>query len=79
MVAMLGMVSLLACGCPGTARVAPRAHLGRWGALSWALRVRGVEHGPIIRRGGWGGRRGGERRALHDPIGLTIVDARGTE
>jgi len=43
------------------------------GALSRALRVRGVEHGPIVRRGGGGGRRGGERRALHDPIGLTIV------
>ena len=27
----------------------------------------------IARRGGGGGRRGGERRALHDPIVLTIV------
>ena len=30
----------------------------------------GVGHGPIVRRGGAGG---GERRALQDPIGLTIV------
>ena len=70
---MLSMVSLLVFGCQGTARAASHAHLGRWGALSRALRVRGVEHGPIVRRGGGGGRRGGERRALHDPIGLTIV------
>ena len=74
MVAMLGMVSLLVYGCQGTARAAPHAHLGRWGALSRALWVRGVEHGPIVCRGGCGGRRGGERRALHDPIVLMIVE-----
>ena len=64
----------LVLGCPGSARDGSRAYLGRRGALTRALRVRGVEHGPIVRRGVGGGRRGGERRALHDPISLLIVD-----
>ena len=73
--AMLAL--LLLCprvlSCWEVARGVRRAHLG-WGiALSRALRVRGVEHSSIVRRGGGGGRRGGERRALHDPIVLTIV------
>ena len=72
--AMLAMLGLVVCGCPGVARDESRAHLGRGSALSRALRVRGVGHGPIVRRGGGGGRGGGERRALHDPISLLIVD-----
>ena len=54
-------------------------HVGRGGALWRALRVRGVGHGPIARRIGVGGRRGGERRALHDPISLMIVFERRKE
>ena len=71
--AMLAMVSLLVLGFPGSARGEPRAHLGQWGALSRALQLRGVQHCLVVRRGGGDGGRGGERRALHDPIVLTIV------
>ena len=54
---------------------ASRAHLGRGrgSALSRVLRVSGVELGLIVRRGRVGGRGGGERHTLHDPIDLTIV------
>ena len=62
--AMLALLVLLVLSCPGVARDVSRAHLGRGSALSRAPRVRGFEHGPIVRRGGVGGRRGaGERRA----------------
>ena len=60
--------------CRVVARGVPRAHLGRGIALSRALRMRVVEHGSIVRRGGGGGRSGGERHALRDPIALTIVE-----
>eukprot|EP00967_Tisochrysis_lutea_P091331 scaffold131134_cov30-Tisochrysis_lutea.AAC.1 len=56
--------------CQVAARAGARVHLGGWVACSQPLRRRIVRHGPIVRRGGVGGR--GERRALHDPIGLTI-------
>ena len=64
-VAMLGMVAVLVLGLgfQGSARDESRAYLGRGGARSRALRVRGVRLDPIVRRGGGGGRRGGERRA----------------
>ena len=70
----LAMLGLLVLSCLRVARDVSRAHLSRGSALSRALRVRGVELGPIVRRGGVGGRGGGDRRALHDPIGLTIVE-----
>ena len=43
------------------------------------LRLRGVGHHLIGRRGGVGGERGGERGALHDPIVLTIFEMCKTE
>ena len=54
-----------------------RAHLGRGGALSRALRVRGVEHGSMTRSSVAAGLAavGGERRELNDPISLKIVGA----
>jgi len=67
------MVALLALGCTGSAQDESRAYLGRGGARSRALRVRGVGLDPVVRRGGGDDRRGGERRALHDPISLLIV------
>ena len=57
---MLGMVDLLVLGCPGSARDESRAYLGRGGALSRALRMRGFEHDPIVCRGGGGGGAAGE-------------------
>ena len=71
------LLCLLVLSCWVVARDVPRAHLGRGVALSRALRVRGVEHGSIVRRGGgWRRERRGaaQRRALHDPIALTIVE-----
>ena len=77
MLAMLGLLVLVLSaqlsGCStghGTCLVRTLV-VGAPSRGSWVLRVRGVEHGPIVRCGGGGG--GGERRALHDPIGLTIV------
>ena len=55
--ALLAMLDLLVRSCSGVARDVSRAHLDRGSALSRALRVaavRGVEHGPIVRRRrGW--------------------------
>eukprot|EP00967_Tisochrysis_lutea_P024551 scaffold28216_cov31-Tisochrysis_lutea.AAC.7 len=46
--------------------------VSRWRAV-W---LRGVHHDLVTRRGGVGGERGGEQRALHDPIVLTILVSR---
>ena len=54
----LAMLGLLVLSCLRVARDVSRAHLSRGSALSRALRVRGVELGPIVRRGGVGGRFG---------------------
>eukprot|EP00967_Tisochrysis_lutea_P007883 scaffold9408_cov35-Tisochrysis_lutea.AAC.1 len=74
---MLAMLCPLVLSFRELARGVHRAHLGRGFALSRVLRVRGrVEHGLIVRRGGGGVRRRGERRTLHDhdPIVLTTVE-----
>eukprot|EP00967_Tisochrysis_lutea_P056474 scaffold71330_cov32-Tisochrysis_lutea.AAC.1 len=55
------------------ARAVARAHLVGLGRCSQSLRRRVVGHGPVGRRGGGDGRRGEERRALHDPIFLKMV------
>ena len=65
---LYAMVAMLVFGClAGSAQVESRAHLGWGGALTWALRMRGVEHGPIVRRGGGGGRWGVRRGAARAP------------
>ena len=49
-------------------REAARGHLDGRGLWVWSLRLHGVGHHLVGQRGGVGGERGGERRALHDPI-----------
>ena len=51
------------------ARAGARVHLRGWVACARSLRRRIVCYGPIVRRGGVGGK--GERRALHELIVLT--------
>eukprot|EP00967_Tisochrysis_lutea_P083554 scaffold116175_cov28-Tisochrysis_lutea.AAC.1 len=62
---MLDMVAVLMFGCHGSARDESRACLGRGGARSPALRVRGVGLDPSSSVAAVGGEGSG---ALHDPI-----------
>ena len=73
-VTMVAMVAVLVWGLLVVARAVARAHLVCLGCCSRVLRRRVVECGPFGQRGGGDGRGGGERRALHDPIFLKIVE-----
>ena len=55
-------------------RGAARGHLGGRGLWERTVRLRGVGHHLVSRRGGVGEERGGERGALPDPIVITIVE-----
>ena len=72
--AMAAMVAVLMRGLQVAARAVARAHLISLGGGSRALVRRFIGRGPFGQRGGGDGRGGGERRALHDPIFLKIVD-----
>ena len=61
--------------CVVWARTVAREHLSWRGPSCRAMRLHGVLHVLVGRRGGVGGERGRERGALHDPIVLTIVEA----
>eukprot|EP00967_Tisochrysis_lutea_P125160 scaffold210067_cov26-Tisochrysis_lutea.AAC.1 len=61
--------------------VGPWVHRARLLSSTWirrgpsgrVVRLFGVHHDLVGRRGGAGGERGGEHGALHDPIVITIV------
>ena len=70
------------CGFLGAGRAVAREYLDGGVSGWWALRLRRVGHHLVGRCGGvGGGRRGGERGALYDPINIivTIVCGPGRE
>ena len=70
-------VVLVLCEALCAWRGAARGHLGGRGLWERTVRLHGVGHHLVSRRGEVGGERGGERGALHDPIVITIVEVQG--